>query len=172
MTEVLDPPMQAMLDAARPRAEHAWLQQLVGEWTYGMEAAEPDKPATSFMGTGRTRALGEIWFVTEGQGQMPGSDPFYVMSTFGYDPQKGRFVGTWLVSTMPTLRVYDGYLDEAKRSLILEYDGPSMTTAGALGKYRDIITIITEDYYTKTGKVLGDDGVWHEMMTLHFRRRT
>jgi len=171
MTEVLDPQMQAMLDAARPREEHQWLQQLVGDWTFEGEAAEPGEPTSKWEGTGRTQAVGDIWVVSEGQGEMPGAGTSYTRTTLGFDPQKGRFVGTWLGTMMPNLWVYDGYLDDAKRSLILESEGPSCSAPGELGKYRDVITIVNEDYHTMTGHMLGDDGAWHAMMTLHFRRR-
>jgi len=171
MTEVLDPPMQAIVDAARPREEHQWLQQLVGEWTYSGEHEESGQPASTFEGTGHTRAVGDIWVVSEGQGEMPGVGPTTTMTTLGYDPAKGRFVGTWLGTMMSMLWVYDGYLDEEKQSLILESEGPSMTTEGESGKYRDVITFLDKDYYTLTGNFLGDDGVWHAMMTMHFRRR-
>ena len=93
------------------------------------------------------------------------------MTVLGYDPEKGRFVGTWLGTMMSKLWVYEGFLDETKRVLTLESEGPSMTKEGETGKYRDIFTIIDEDYHTMTGNFLGDDGVWHEMMTMHFRRK-
>jgi hypothetical protein len=172
MTDVLDPQMQSMLDAAKPRPEHEWLQQLVGEWTYESEMAEPGKPPVKVKGTGRTRAIGDIWITSEGEGEMGwGCGMASTMTVLGYDPEKGRFVGTWLGTMMSKLWVYEGFLDETKRVLTLESEGPSMTKEGETGKYRDIFTIIDEDYHTMTGNFLGDDGVWHEMMTMHFRRK-
>jgi hypothetical protein len=171
MTEVLDPQMEAMLEAARPRKEHQWLQRLVGEWEYEMDAEEPGKPPVKLRGSGTTRPVGELWIVSDGEGEMSVGDRAQTRTTLGYDPQKGRFVGTWLGSMMSYLWVYDGYLDADERVLTLESDGPSFTTPGETGKYRDIITIVNDDYHTMTGNFLGDDGEWHQMMEMHFRRK-
>src|SRR5215210_5421484 len=135
MTEVLDPQMQAMLESAKPRPEHAWLQQLVGDWTFEGEEADPGQPTSKWEGTGRTQAVGDIWVVSEGQGEMPGAGTSYTRTTLGFDPQKGRFVGTWLGTMMPNLWVYDGFLDADERVLTLESTGPSMTKPGEMGQF-------------------------------------
>ena len=174
MTEVLDPQMEAMMEAAmeaaKPKHEHEWLRQLVGEWTYEMEYEEPGKGPTKVGGTGVTRAVGDLWTICEGEGVMPGGERPLMVTTLGYDPQKGRFVGTWIGSMMSHLWVYDGFLDADERVLTLESTGPSMTKPDEMGQYRDIITIIDRDNHTMTGNFFGDDGEWHEMMKMHFRR--
>lgn len=171
MTEVLDPQMEAMMEAAKPTPEHAWLRQLIGEWTYEMNHEEPGKPPVTLRGTGVTRAVGELWTISEGEGEMPGGDHASMVTTLGYDPRKGKFVGTWLGSMMNYLWIYEGFLDEDRRVLTLESVGPSCTKPGELGQYRDIITIVDESYHTMTGNFLGDDGEWHQMMEMHFRRK-
>jgi hypothetical protein len=174
MTEVLDPQtdaLAAMDEAARPRKEHEWLRQFVGEWTYEMVCEGPGMPATTLRGSGVTRAVGDLWTISEGKGDMPGGGTSEMVTTLGYDPRKGRFVGTWLGTMMSYLWVYDGFLDADERVLTLESTGPSMTKPGDLGQYRDVITVIDRDYYTMTGNFLGDDGAWHEMMKMHFRRK-
>jgi hypothetical protein len=171
MTEVLDPQMEAMMEAAKPKHEHEWLQRFVGEWTYEMDAEAPGMPPVKLRGTGVTRAVGELWTISEGVGDMPGGGISNMVTTLGYDKQKGRFVGTWLGSMMTYLWVYDGFLDADERVLTLESVGPSMTKEGEMGQYRDIITVINEDYHTMTGNFLADDGTWNEMMVMHFRRK-
>jgi hypothetical protein len=171
MTEILDPQQQAMMEAAKPTKEHAWLQRFVGEWEYEMNHEEPGKPPVKLRGTGVTRAIGELWTVSDGEGDMSPGDRAQTRVTLGYDPQKGKFVGTWLGSMMSYLWVYEGFLDADERVLTLESVGPSFTKAGEMGQYRDIITVIDEDYHTMTGNFLGDDGEWHQMMEMHFRRK-
>ena len=171
MTEVLDPQMQAMMEAAKPRKEHEWLHRLVGEWEYEMDAEEPGKPPVKLRGTGATRSVGGLWTISEGEGDMPGGGRSSMVTTLGYDPQKGKFVGTWLGSMMTYLWVYEGFLDADERVLTLESVGPSFTKPGEMGQYRDIITVVNDDYHTMTGNFLGDDGAWHEMMVMHFRRK-
>jgi hypothetical protein len=173
MTEVLDPQVEAMLEMAKPRKQHEWLQQLVGEWEYDGEAEAPDKRVTKFTGTQRVRSIAGIWIVGEGEGEMPCADitlQTTMVITLGYDTQKARFVGSWVGSMMNSLWVYDGFLDEAERILTLESEGPSMIKEGETGKYRDVITLVNRDQYLFTGQYLGDDGVWNDMVAMRYRR--
>jgi hypothetical protein len=89
---------------AEPQKEHQWLQKLVGEWTYETEALMgPDQPPEKSTGTERVRSLGELWILAEGQGGMPGCGAVTTMMILGYDPQKQRYVGTWVGSMMTYL---------------------------------------------------------------------
>src|SRR5918996_3048081 len=125
---------------AQPQKEHQWLQQLLGEWTYEGEATmEPGKPPEKFKGTESVRSLGGLWILAEGQGEMPGGGTATMLLTLGYDPQKKRFVGTWIGSMMTHLWVYDGALDAAERVLTLDTEGPNMAAEGTMAKYQDVI---------------------------------
>ena len=162
---------QACPGAAEPQREHAWLQQLVGEWTYEHEATMgPDQPPMKATGTESVRSLGGLWTLAEGQGTTPDGAGCTMFMTLGFDPQKGRFVGTFVASMMTYLWVYDGWLDASERVLTLEADGPSFTDPGAMAKYRDVVEIVSEDHRTLRSSVLGDDGEWHEFMLAHYRR--
>jgi hypothetical protein len=156
---------------AEPQKEHQWLQQLIGDWTYEGEAMmEPGKPPEKSKGTESVRSIGGLWTVAEGRGEMPGGETGTMMMTLGYDPQKTRFVGTWLGSMMTYLWVYDGGLDAAERVLTLEAEGPSMTAAGKMAKYKDVIEVKSEDHRVLTSHMLGDDGKWLHFMTANYRR--
>jgi hypothetical protein len=171
MTEVLDPQMEAMMEAAKPKHEHEWLQQFVGDWEYETIANCPGSPPETSRGKQSYRALGDLWLVGDGEGEMPPAGCGSMRITLGYDPQKGKFVGTWVGSVMPMQWVYEGSLDAAERVLTLESDGPSFTKPGEMGKYRDIITVVSDDHHTLTGTYLDDDSNWQEMMTTHYRRK-
>ena len=120
-----------------PQKEHQWLQKFVGEWTYESEAQEgPDTPAEKMIGTETVRSLGGFWIVAEGQGSMPGGEVGTTMMTVGYDPQKQRYVGTYIGSMMSYLWVYDGELDADERVLTLAADGPARVRW--LGQHGDI----------------------------------
>ena len=158
---------------ATPQREHKWLQKLVGEWTSESEmTTEPGKPTETCKGTESVRSLGGLWILGEGQGEMPGGGDARMLLTLGYDPQKRRFVGTWVGSMMTHLWVYDGFLDAAAKVLTLETEGPDMSGAeGKMAKYRDVITLESDDHRVLTSHMLGDDGQWHPFMTAHYRRR-
>ena len=82
---------------AEPQEQHKWLQQLVGQWTYETEAEmSPDKPAVKFKGTETIRGIGGLWIIGESQGEMPGGGIAQMVLTLGYDPLKGRFIGTFV----------------------------------------------------------------------------
>lgn len=157
---------------AEPQKEHQWLQQLVGAWTYETEAVMgPDQPPQKFNGTERVRSLGGLWIVAEGQGEMPGGGTAHMITTLGYDPQKRRFVGTWVGSMMTYLWVYDGALDAAQGVLTLDAEGPNMAPdVQGMARYQDIVELKPDGQRRMRSQVLGEDGKWTQFMTAVYRR--
>lgn len=157
---------------AEPQQEHQWLQKLVGEWTCETEAnMGADRPPEKATGTESVRLLGGLWILAEGQGEMPGGGEATTMMTIGYDPQKQRYIGTWVGSMMSYLWLYDGELDAAKNILTLNSDGPSMTSEGKIGKYKDVIEFKSDEHRVMTSHFLSDDGQWHHFMTVNYQRK-
>ena len=154
-----------------PQKEHAWLRKLVGEWTFeGDCAMGPDQPRATFTGTESVRALGEIWILGEGNGEMPGGGDSTTQLTLGFNPETKRFVGTWIGSMMTHMWIYDGWLDDAERVLTLESEGPNMLEPGKTARYRDVVEIVDDDHRTLRGQAEGPDGAWHEFMTSRYSR--
>jgi len=154
-----------------PQKEHRWLQKLVGEWTSEMEASMgPDQPPMKSKGSESVRSLGGVWVVAEGKGEMPDGSPATMILTLGYDPQKKRYVGTWIGSMMTHLWVYDGELDASEKVLTLNAEGPSMKDPTARMKYKDVIEFKSDDHRVLTSHMLGEDGKWTQFMTAHYRR--
>lgn len=161
---------EGFMAAAEPRKEHRWLQKLLGEWIFeGSATMAKDKPPEKFEGTESVRPLGELWILAEGQGDMPGAGPATTMMTLGYNPQKKRFVGTFIGSMMPHMWVYDGGLDTAGNVLTLDTEGPDME--GKLVKFKDVIEVKNEDHRVLTSRMLGEDGKWLGIVTANYRRR-
>ncbi len=157
---------------AEPQKEHRWLEKLVGDWTFEVEATmAPGQPPAKATGTESVRSLGGLWTIAEGQGEMPGCGPSTTIMTLGYDPAKKRFVGTFIGSMMTNLFSYTGTLDAGERVLTLETEGPNMSDPGKMATYRDIIEIKGADERTLTSKALGDDGKWHQFMSATYRRK-
>ena len=153
--------------------QHEWLQKLVGEWTYEAESAlGPAGAPSKFSGTETVRSVGGLWVVAEARGELPGGGAAVSIMTLGYDPQKGRYVGTWFGSMMTYLWVYDGSVDAAGRVLTLDTEGPNFADEGkTMGKYQDVIEFRDDDHRLLRGRALGADGTWNEFMTTHYRRR-
>jgi len=156
-----------------PQKEHAWLKQLVGEWTYESTfPAETGQASPTWKGSETVRSMGDIWIVAKGQGEMPGGGSATTMMTLGYDSKKQRFVGTWIGSMMTHLWTYeDGTLDTDGRKLTLNAEGPSMSGDGTMAKYQDVIEFKSDDHRTLTARILRADGTWHQFMTVHYRRK-
>jgi hypothetical protein len=154
-----------------PQKEHEWLQKLVGEWTYESEATmAPDTPPEKFKGSESVRSLGGLWVLCESRGEMPGGGTATMLFTLGYDPQKGRYVGTWIGSMMTYLWVYEGSLDAAEQVLTLNTEGPNFSAEGKLTKFRDVIEVKSDDHRVLTSHMLGEDGNWQHVMTASYRR--
>jgi len=152
--------------------EHKWLQKLVGEWTFEGEAMmEPGQLPVKFKGTESVRALGGLWILAEGRGEMPGCGASTTLLTLGYDPKRERFVGTFVASMMAHLWVYDGKLDESGKVLTLDTEGPDMAVEGKMRRMQDVIEIKSDDHRVLTSRMLGDDGKWLQFMEAHYRRK-
>lgn len=166
-TDTQQPPMHNH----EPGKEHQWLKKLLGEWTFEGEAMMgPDAPPQKFKGTERVRSIADLWFLSEGEGEVPGGGPATTLATLGYDVQKKRYVGTFIGSMMTNLWVYDGGLDASEKVLTLDTEGPSLTGDGKIVKYQDVIEILSDDQRTLTSRVQGADGAWTQIMKMTYRR--
>ena len=109
---------------AKSQKEHEWLRQLLGQWTMTSECeGAPGEPPTKSSGTETVRALGDLWIVCEGRGEIPGGGPGEMLMTLGYDPEKKAYQGTWAGSMMTTLWIYRGTLDTSGKVLALDTEG-------------------------------------------------
>jgi len=154
-----------------PQEQHRWLEKLVGEWTFESEGiCNPGEPPFKSQGVERVRSLGGLWVIGEGEGEMPGGGTGRMIITLGYDPKKGRFVGTFVGSMMTHLWIYDGTLDPGGRVLTLNAEGPTMSGDG-MARYQDIVEMKSDDHRVLTSRVQGADGKWTEFMTAHYRRK-
>ena len=156
---------------AEPQQEHQWLNRLLGEWTTEMEGETESGERATFTGTESVRSLGGLWIIAEGQGEVPGGGIGRTIMTVGYDPQKKRYVGTFIGSMMTHLWVYDGHLDAGGMKLMLDSEGPSMTGDGGMAQYRDAIEFKSDDHRLLTSQVLREDGSWQQFMTAEYRRK-
>jgi hypothetical protein len=155
---------------ADPQKEHHWLDRLVGDWTFEAEAGEPGSQPEKAGGTETVRSLGGLWTLAEAQGELPGGGIGTSLMTLGYDPQRKRYVGTWVGSMMAHLWIYEGTLDETTGVLTLDSEGPGMDGDGLLAKYRDTIEFRSNDHRVLTSHVLDEEGEWQPFMTADYRR--
>jgi hypothetical protein len=151
-----------------PQTTHEWLQRLVGEWTWEMDAFEPDGSPMKVTGSESVRLLGTMWALCEGRD----GESMSTLMTLGYDPEKGRFTGTFVGSMMTHIWIYDGELDASGTTLTLDTEGPSYEQEGTMTRYQDTIEFRGDDHRVLTSRFVGGDGQWKQFMTAHYRRVT
>ncbi len=157
-----NPPLPFEAAAATP--EHAWLQQLVGDWKVRASAsAGPDQPGMEFESTERVRTFGGLWVLVEGSADMDGT-LLRTQMTIGYDPAQKQFVGTWVDLVQTHLWTYRGSLDETRTRLTLEAEGPAFDDPNANASYRDTIEIVDADHKRMVSTIRNPDGTWTEYM--------
>jgi hypothetical protein len=104
----------------------------------------PDQPPVKTTGSQTVRMLGNLWMIGEGEGECPDGTMAKSIITLGYDPEKQRFVGTFIASMMTHLWPYEGTLQGDV--LTLDSEGPSFS-----GKGRANIRTSSKSSTTTTG---------------------
>jgi hypothetical protein len=150
-------------------AEHAWLQQLVGEWTVKGEPTSAMGGVPAMEATETVRSIGGLWVVGASEAEMNGQH-MQSMITLGYDPATSKFVGTWVDSVQTTMWVYSGTLDGTRKILTLEAKGPAFDDPTKTALYHDTLEIKSADHRTLTSSLQNPDGTWTTFMRVDYHR--
>jgi hypothetical protein len=162
---------EKMPEFPKPTQEHAWLQQLSGEWTAETEAVmEPGKPAVKSTGTESIKSLGEFWSIAEIKGQMM-AQPFTGNMVLGYNADNKKYVATWVDSMTSKMWNYEGSIDPSGKVLTLETEGVCPMHPGKTTKFKETLEIKDKDHKVYSSSMLGEDGKWVTMMTSHAHRK-
>jgi hypothetical protein len=156
---------------SRPGPEHAWLQQLVGEWTYEilMEMG-PGEPPAKLAGTQSIRPISSLWIQAEEIGPEFNGDTAPTILTLGYDQRQQRFVGSWLGSMTDNLWIYLG--SRTGDVLTLECVAPNFDVPGAMANYRDVMTMAGSGERTMESFMQEADGSWTLLVKTTYRRKS
>ncbi len=153
--------------------EHDWLKQLVVEWEMESEMVSgPGQPSQKIKGIESVRTVGGLWIIAEIKGDTPMGTPMAAVLTLGFDPQKKKYVGTWIDSHLNHLWLYEGTIDPTGKILTLETEGPDMKDMTKRAKYRDVLEIKSKDHKVLTSSTLGEDGKWLTFNTASYRRKS
>ena len=153
-----------------PQSEHEWLHQFIGAWDFAHECdLGPDHQVSKAAGTMTARSHGGLWVVLDCQGEMPEGGNWTSAFTLGFDPNKDRFVGTFVASMMTHLWIYEGELDPDSNLLTLDVSGPRMDGQG-MADYQDVFEIVDENRWVLRSRILVD-GTWKTFMEgTHIRK--
>lgn len=148
----------------KPTKEHEWLQQFVGEWESTSEATTgPGQPTQTCTGTMKAKMLGGFWLIGEVESNMPGMK-IQAVQTIGYDPEKKKYIGSWVDSAFNHQWKYEGSVDETGKILTLQAEGPSFAEPGKTAQFRDIYEFKSKDHIVATSQ-MQIEGVWVTFMT-------
>lgn len=162
---------QEMPELPKPQKEHQWLAQLAGDWDAAISCSMgPGTPPMEAKATQSSKLIGDRWLVATSEGEMMGQ-PMKSILTIGYDPAKKAYVGTFLSSCGNELWTYTGKVSEDGKQLILDTEGPNMSTPGKTSKYKEAITIVSPDHYEFTSAIEGDDGKFVKFMAADYTRK-
>ena len=157
-------------DMPKPVKEHEWLQQFVGEWNSEFEIFhDPSQPPIKGKGTETSRAIGGFWVVGEGNSEMMGMK-FSSLLTLGYDPDKKKYVGTWIDSMASYLWKYEGTVDATGKILTLETEGPCPMRPGPV-KYKEVTEFKDKDTRVFTSSIVETDGKLTPMVRVTSTRK-
>lgn len=158
-----------MMETSSATPEHAWLRRFTGHWEATVEGyMESGTPGFVTHGEEHSRMLGDLWVLAQGRNL---SFPYAYQLTLGFDPARGRYVGTWTDTMTPHLWTYEGTLDAERRILTLETEGPNPAEPGSRARFREVTEFTGEDERVFTSSRQGPDGRWILCMRVELRRR-
>ncbi len=89
----------------------------VGTWDAEVKMFTPGNPEPEVSkGTETNIMLGDMWLISHFKGSAMGSE-FQGCGQTGFDPDKKKYVGTWVDSMSPHAMTMEGTWDEATRTL-------------------------------------------------------
>lgn len=163
-------PPPSMADMPKPTAEHEWLQKFVGDWKVESEIhMEPGGEAEQGTGTESVRSLGGFWVVSDMTGEMMGMTMKAIL-TLGYDPEKQRYVGTWIDSMTSQMWHYDGEVDESGKVLMLTTRG-MCPMEGKMADFKSTVEFKSDDERVFTEQRKMEDGSWMTTVVSHAMRK-
>lgn len=105
----------------KPNEEHSRLMADVGVWDAEISMVTPDGKTAS-TGVEKVEKLGELWTVSNFKYEFMGV-PVQGHGTMGYDPEKKKYVGTWVESGSPYFSTLEGEYDEEKKAIVYKMQG-------------------------------------------------
>jgi Protein of unknown function (DUF1579) len=150
-----------------PGPEHRVLAKDVGTWDADVVVRMGGGPPQSSRGVSVNRLVcGGLWLVCDFRNETSG---FEGHGVFGYDPKKGRYVGTWVDPMRTFLAPMEGTWDAGAKTMtfIVHHEGPRGPV-----QWRE--TTQTVDDVTQIFRVfMAQPGAAEaEVMTVTYKRRT
>ncbi len=159
------------MGGTKPVSEHAWIQQLVGNWKFKTTMMMPDGSSMETEGTEDVEDFGGLWSFGVGKSSMPDGSAMEYKTGLGYDVSFKGYRAFMIMNVSSHLWKYEGTLSEDGKKMTLDCVGPDMMSDdGGTANYRDFIEIIDENHRTLTSTGQAPDGSWMTFMTSTYER--
>lgn len=153
--------------------EHKVLHQDLGTWNVKMKLwpQGPDGIVVEGVCQEHNRKLGNgLWILSDFKGTLAGT-AFYGHGTFGYNPRKEKYVGTWVDNMTPAISQMQGTYDKKSNTLTMYSEGTDAAT-GNTTKTKNVSEYIDKNNRKFTMYVLkpGTKDEYVKMMQLQYTR--
>lgn len=111
--------------------------------------------------------VGDVWLVTDFKGEMAGA-AFHGSSQMGYDPQKKKYIGSWVDSAGPYPTAMEGTYDAAKQTLTIV--GTGKDPNGAEMKMK-LVTVYKENDTRTMSMFIEAGSEWMRVMEVDYQRK-
>lgn len=107
--------------------QHKHLLAGVGEWEGTLTSYyDPTAKPTPVPARETVTAVGEFWVLSQFHCDLPGM-PYHGSGHYGYDPEKKKFIGTWVDSTSSYFSLMEGEVDSKTKALVMRWKAPNET---------------------------------------------
>jgi hypothetical protein len=141
---------------AQASKEHTFLKEMAGTWNAAMKFNMPGMDEQEAKGTETTQMIGDFWAVYDIKFDSMMGHPWHGHGTMGYDPDKKKYVATFVHSATPYMTIGEGTMDAAGKVLNMVYEG--MGPDGKKGKMRETFEKKDKDNAVMTMYGPGPDG--------------
>ena len=126
---------------AQKTKHHTMVTQAAGQWAGTITVHNPAMPEPMVSDcTESVQKIGDLWTVSNFKAPFGGMN-FHGSSTFGYDTDKKKFVGTWVDSMTTSFTQMEGVYNEERKAIVLDYKMKDQAT----GEMKDARMVIRSD---------------------------
>ena len=154
----------------KPTTEHGRMARAEGVWDASVEVSigPPGTPPQLSKAVETNRlCCGGLWLVSEFKSN-PGSAPFEGHGITGYEPEKKKYVSTWIDSDLTSPMVSEGAYDAAGMTLTLR---GSMSSKGKTLQWRSVEAWKNDDTRQFTMFMRGPNGKETPSLNVTYTRR-
>jgi hypothetical protein len=150
---------QEMPPDPKPTKEHEALKDMEGTWDYVMKFTGMDGKEAVSKGVETCTPVGGFWMIFDIKTpDMMMGKPWHGHGTFGYDPDKKKYVGTFVNSASAYLHLGEGTIDAAGKVITMTWVGKSEHQPGKVGTMREVFEKKDKDNAVMTMYGTGPDG--------------